>query len=53
MRAILEAKPTYGVPPEPSLIYDNVYLGTAANAEDIKLLHRNNIKYILNCAGEL
>ena len=36
----------------PSQIFDWMFLGTFENACDIKELKRNDIHYILNCAGE-
>ena len=47
----MQATPLYGFPPEPSLISDNVYLGTVADAENVSLLKRLGIQYVLNCAG--
>lgn len=51
MRRILEAYPRYGTPPEPSVIIENLYLGTTSNADNLALLRRHSIKYLLNCAG--
>ena len=51
MEDILGAPPCIGVPPDPSLVVNNVYVGTQANAENIKLLQRMKITHVLNCAG--
>jgi len=51
MRKILEAYPRYGTPPEPTLIVENLYLGTTSNADNLALLRRHKIKFLLNCAG--
>ena len=49
---IFSASSLCGVPPEPTRIADNVYLGTQFNAENMTLLKRMNIRFVLNCAGE-
>merc|ERR1719431_2349469 len=51
MEAILTGVPCVGVPPEPSMIMDGVYLGTSANAENLALLKQHHIQYLLNCDG--
>ena len=51
LRRILESAPNYGTPPEPGLIYDNLYLGTAGNAHNLQLLRRLGITHVYNCAG--
>ncbi|KAK2145411.1 hypothetical protein LSH36_684g01027 [Paralvinella palmiformis] len=51
MQRILGSFPNIGVPPEPTKIRPNVYLGTSANAENLHLLKRTGIQYLLNCAG--
>lgn len=49
MRSALGASPSVGVPPKPSLVYTNVYVGTTANAENIPLLKSMGITHVLNC----
>ena len=48
MRAILGAS-AVGVPPKPTLVYTNVFVGTTANAENMALLKAAGITHILNC----
>ena len=52
MRAILSAYPSIGVPREPTCISGGVYVGSTANAENLPLLRKLGISYILNCAGD-
>jgi len=51
MRDILSAYPCMGVPAHPSMITERVYLGSSANAENIPLLKKLGINFILNCDG--
>lgn len=41
----------YGVPPTPTMIAPNVFLGTQANGENLDLLKRMKITHVLYCAG--
>ena len=49
MKSILSAPPSIGVPPTPSLIFTNVYVGTTANAENLTQLKSAGITHVLNC----
>ena len=49
MKSILGAPPSMGVPPKPSLIFTNVYVGTTANAENLTQLKSSGITHVLNC----
>lgn len=51
MENILAGTQFIGVPPEPTLIFNNVYLGTQVQAENLDLLRRLKIKFVFNCAG--
>ena len=51
MRKILEERPIYGTPPEPSEFCDKVYVGNHKNAECLALLRRYGITHLLNCDG--
>ena len=51
MEKILSAYPTIGVPRDPTMIMNNVYIGTNANAENSKLLKSLGIRYLLNMDG--
>lgn len=52
MEAILSAVPCVGVPPEPSMLWGGrVYLGSSADAENMSILKRLRIQYVLNCGG--
>lgn len=51
LRHILEGLPIRANHPEPSEIYSRVYIGTVANAENLKLLNKYGITHVLNCDG--
>lgn len=52
LHKVLTGPPFIGVPPEPTPVIENVFVGTIAQSENLDLLKRMRITYVLNCAGK-
>ena len=53
MQNLFSTSMYYGVPPTPTMIAPNVFLGTQSNGENLDILKRMKITHVLNCAGKI